>query len=325
MAKDDVAKASKNLEQAQNELKDVRNDFGKTKAALESAFDAIDLQIAQILLKIERLEPPPAEPGKPEPKLDRQTESALRALKLELRQLYRQYRNIVTVGNLYVQVDNANKKLEAEAEQLKAYKDLIAFEGNNAVFQFVFTITENNNASSEGTITWPITLGSITLGYDIGDTRQRKSDRQVRVVSSFQDLMSIDCRGMEVAEERRIPRMYPITGEIGLAEVIQDYMRVTEIKGQKFQLGGNNDSYRDKIIFTTTVNGSINPGIELTKRMGQLIEASADIGADRTDAHEVTILLTPFGKTPGGSAPGIIIEEMPTVRVRGRLVEQTPG
>lgn len=312
----EVATAAENLKTAQAGLKDGRNDFGTSKAALESAFDSIDLQIEQVLHKIDRLE---LEKGNPH------SEGLLKTLKLELRQLYRQYRYVVTVGNLYVQVDKVNKELKRREAKLGSYKDVIAFEGNNAVFQFIFQVTENNNATSRGTITWPIVPGVITLGYDVGDKRKRASDRQVRILSSFRELLHLDCRNIDIADEHRFPRMYPITGEIGLAEVLGDYLRVSDLKGQKFHLGGASDSYRDKITFTTAINGSIKPGINLSKRIGQLIDVSADLTADRMDVHEVTIFLTPPGATPGASAPGIIIQEMPPVRVRARLVEQSPA
>ena len=235
-----------------------------------------------------------------------------------------------------------NKDLEAKLEERKkdyndknkGYKAVVDFESNNAVFQFMFQITENNNATSTGTITWPIDIGVITLGYGVGDKRQRMSDRQVRLVASFGELVQLvepdkpddpSCDDVEIPEEHRFPRRYPITGEIGLAEVIWDYMRVNKLKSGKFQAGGANNSYRDKITFTTAINGGLTPGLNLSKRMGQLIQADVDLTADRKDVHELIIFLTPPGAAPAASPQEVIIRQMPAVRVRSRSVEQSPA
>jgi hypothetical protein len=102
--------------------------------------------------------------------------------------------------------------------------------------------------------------------------------------------------------------------------------RINKSQSAGFQSGGAGDSYRDKIAFTTTISGGLNPGINLSKRMGQLIEASADFGVSRIDNHELTIFLSPPGTVAGTAAPTeIIIRNMPAVRVRARQLEQSPA
>lgn len=72
------------------------------------------------------------------------------------------------------------------------------------------------------------------------------------------------------------------------------------------------------------INGGLQPGINLSKMMGQLINVSADLNADRKDIHEVTVFLTPPGQPPPTGAQEVIIRQLPALRVRGRMVEQAP-
>lgn len=312
-----IEKASKRLSDALDQVKS-RSDYGTTKLELEDAFDSINLQIDQVLQKISKLESElVAAPD------DQHRKNMLETLKNEAIQLDRQYRRLVEVGQLFVAATRAGAGLAQLRKERRRFKEVIDFEGNAAVFQFVFQVTENNNGSTAGTITWPITTGVITLGYGAGEKRKRSSDRQVKLVATFGELNELPCGDVEVAEEPRLPLRYPITGEIGLNEVISDYMTVATRKGQRFQSA--NDSYRDKITFTTAINGSLNPGINLSKRMGQLIQASIDLNADRTDVHELTIFLTPPGALATGGTQELIIRQVPPVRVRAKTILQSPA
>jgi hypothetical protein len=354
-----IKKLKEPIEKAEKKLKEAESDYGKSHAALQDAFDAVNLQIDQVLQKITRLESE-IEALQKKRDLEKQKGSAANqlaidefereqkrredqanTLKQEAAQLYRQYKNIEAVASLVAAVDKAVSDSDEKLQQLlKDRKDervqkLLAYISNNSVLQFVFTVTEDNNATTTGTITWPIDLGVITLGYSAGDSKTRKSDRQVRLVVSFDEYLKLlkpdkpgdpSCFDVVIPEETRFPLRYPITGEIGLAEVISDYIRVTAVKGGKFHPQTSNDSYRDKITFTTTLKAGLTPGINLSKRMGQLIQASADFTLNRIDVHELTIFLTPPAPAgSGGSAQEIIIREMPAVRVRTRAVEQSPA
>ena len=167
-------------------------------------------------------------------------------LRQEARQLYDEYSKLVEIGKKIAAAAAQNKIVKdlADVRNGKDYAEVMAFDNNKATFQFIFQIWENNNATSTGTVTWPITPGVITLGYSVGDKKQRATDRQVRLISSFREMTRMDCTDVTVPDEPRFPRRYPITGNIGLAEVIYEYMTLTGRKNQ--ELSGT-DSYRDKI------------------------------------------------------------------------------
>ena len=54
---------------------------------------------------------------------------------------------------------------------------------------FEFEITENNKASTTGTVTWPVNLGTFTLGWSGGKERKRVSEKGVvSAATSFEIL-----------------------------------------------------------------------------------------------------------------------------------------
>ena len=72
--------------------------------------------------------------------------------------------------------------LENLKERKRAYKKIYEFEGQTVVFFFEFQITEDNNLTSNGSVIWPIMwgpyIGTFTMGYDVGDKKQRYTERR---------------------------------------------------------------------------------------------------------------------------------------------------
>jgi hypothetical protein len=327
--KNNISKLNKDLGPWIKQL-NANDDFGRTRIELRDAHSAIILQLLQVAESAAKV----VDPTRGGRDTDLQN-AELNRLEHEKKRLEGQLATVKSALEALEKLEDMQKKLDEENARLGegqgAPKDtplaqLARFQGHKAFFEFIFEVTEDNNASSEGKITWPITMGVITLGYDVGDTKQRMSNRKVRVISTFGELLDeskLNCWDIMVAEETRFPRRYPITGQIGLDEVISDYLLVAAAQGHKFKDGG--ESYTDTITFTTTVSGGLNPGVNLSKRMGQLVEADLDLSLSRKDMHKVTVFLTP----PGGASPGpaneIIIKQMPAVRTRTSNVREPPS
>ena len=203
-------------------------------------------------------------------------------------------------------------------EQDKLYSDIISFESHDAVFQFIFTITETNNLTGGTTFTWPIALGSLVLGVSAGDKKSRVGDRRVNVAITFTELAAYKCRRSDEHDshdDKLRAISYPITGTIGLAEVIEQYLRLSADGAEfgKFESGGK--SYQDKITFTTERDISLKPSINLSRRIGQTsVLANVDATAGRKDVHELTLFLkgSETGAKPS-SPTEIIIRRMPIV------------
>jgi hypothetical protein len=300
------------------------SDFGTTSRELEDARASIRLQLLQVSEEAARVV------SQNNSSKEALKGAVLDRLEQEKDQLTAQLAAVKTAQMALDKKEKLEKSLKAARGKLGkggSLADFKEFVLNTAVFEFEFDAQEDNNATSNGTITWPIALGTIKLAYDVGDKKQRLNERTVKVVSTFAELIvekDQNCGDVAVAVDERFPRRYPITGEIGLDEVISDYLIVAGRKGRKFSTT-DGKSYFNAITFTTTVNGGLNPSISLTKRMGQLVDADVDLAVIRKDVHKVTIYLKPPGSPAKPAATQeIIIKQMPTVRTRTRIVRQQP-
>jgi hypothetical protein len=157
------------------------------------------------------------------------------------------------------------------------------------------------------------------LGYDIGDKKQRFSERTIKIAATFGELYRLECLGEASANHEVLTKKYPIQGSIGLDEVFNSYIDIG--KNGKFDTGG--ESYTDTIRFTTSINGSIKPSVTLAKA-GRTITAEADLTATRKDVHELKVFLTPPSSSKALPAQKVIITQMPAVRVRARVERQPP-
>jgi hypothetical protein len=314
------------------------SDFGTRREELADAYAALELQLLQIKQARARIAA--------SSQATEEKDSANAALDAENGRIARQIANYTAASKALDDKPGAEKEMDdLRKERRKKFGDLIDFNNNSAVFQFEFEVTEDNNATSTGSFIWPVVLGglpgSFTMGYDVGDKRQRQAKRTVKLASTFDELAlsyensgnghnngdshRLDCRNASLPAPDPLPRTYPITGNIGLDGVFREYIEM--LKSGKFKSGG--ESYMDKIQFTTTVNGGLKPAIDLARKPGPTIKASADINASRKDLHILSVFLTPpdgsdkAGDKAGG-AQELAITRMPAVRIRGDIVRLPP-
>ena len=185
-----------------------------------------------------------------------------------------------------VEIDIADEKKNRKSKFTK----LIEFIGTGIGYNFHFEITENNNASGDATFVWPIHLGSFTLAIGAGDNKQRFSDRTIKLGATFADLIKVDdC----VPQEERLAHRYPIKGRIGLDEVVEQYVLISEDKHSNLA-SGKKDIYTDTIRFTTEISGSVSPSFSIAPALGRTISADLDLAVDRKDVHEVVVSLVPY-------------------------------
>ncbi len=151
---------------------------------------------------------------------------------------------------------------------------------------FYFEMAEDNDASSKGSITIPITLGSYTVAYTAGGARERKTIQKIDTANTFQDIANL-----KICDDT-LPRQnfkYPITGEIGLQATFENYAMLMRLHADESLVGG----FEDEVQFTTLIGGSITPSIELKPKPGKLIKAEATLAAQRLDIHRVKLVFTP--------------------------------
>jgi hypothetical protein len=154
--------------------------------------------------------------------------------------------------------------------------------------KFSFKITESNDASGSALFRLPFTNGTFTLGIVAGKDKERRNTRVIEIGDSFEGLVvgrETACAG--VAKPGR-NWVHPITGNIGLAEVVHTYTRLV----------GNNEKvgeFSDELQYTVSVYGSVNPSVNISRaefKKLRLVNASGNLRADRTDIHRVKIAFT---------------------------------
>lgn len=319
--KEELAKLQKVLGQS---------DFGTRKEELEDAGRSLKLRGAQIDLALEKVVASSHS--------EKEAELAKNALTIEKSMVEEQARNWNSSYKALLAIADKQEEISKEQKKLKPYDDVIGFEVHAVVFQFELEVTEDNNLSSTGSVSWPAVMngfaGSITLGYDVGDKRQRLAKRTVKLASTFDELLAsfdvpdpkkpnkLNCLDVTPALPDRRPRRYPINGNVGLAEVFADYMKM--LRSGKFKTGG--ESYTDKIQFTTTINGALKPGIDIARKPGPTVKVSADLNGSRKDLHIVTVALSPgdVDGDKGGAVQNLVITSMPAVRIRGDIIRLPP-
>jgi hypothetical protein len=245
------------------------------------------------------------------------SESRLETILLEVRQLSAQFESLRTIANALKERDTEIANLNTMQENRgKRFGDIMGFEANDALFAFVFTITEANDASAGATMVWPIPLGTLTLTGGLTDKRSRLGERKVNLVLTFGELNTLPCDRDYYVDGGRAHR-YPITGTIGLDEVFTQYLSVVKADAGfgKFDAGGK--SFSDRITFTTEFGGSLKPSMA-RKVNTRTLNTNLDLAASRKDVHELTMFIRPVdggGKATVTTVQEIVIRRMPSPRI----------
>ena len=193
-------------------------------------------------------------------------------------------------------------------ESINAHDPVIAgtvakFAGSAIAYQFKFDITETNNNSASLSFSLPFIAsnppadrGNFGLGLSGGIHQKREAKREIKMVEGFQELAHLDCTK---ASERRANLLYPLTGTIGMNEVIATFLKLgtsgagVSKPGQiALQIEGE-PQFTDTLTFTTTISVGATPKIVLSPvgQAFQLTQASANLSADRKDIHELVVTL----------------------------------
>src|SRR4051812_19115277 len=103
-------------------------------------------------------------------------------------------------------------------------------------YDFSFDIVEDNNASADGTWGLPYTLGgAFSLTANGQFNRSRHTIRNFKITDTFEQLYHTQCGeppppGVPSQPENLI---YPISGEIGIYEVVKTFINLQQIENPK--------------------------------------------------------------------------------------------
>jgi hypothetical protein len=127
--------------------------------------------------------------------------------------------------------------------------------------------------------------------------RIRHTKRNFKITDSFQELYDTKCGvppppGVPSQPENLI---YPISGEIGVYEVVKTFIKLQQIDNKK---AGEVFTFGDTLMFTTVLSGGVHPKLVITPLPDRfrLAAANGDFSAGRTDIH--TVVITMAGDKP---------------------------
>jgi hypothetical protein len=143
-------------------------------------------------------------------------------------------------------------------------------------YEFTFSITENNNAKADINAEIPfLTKGSsFTLLANADSEQQRFSNRNFRILDTFDELRNGDYCSPKTLENNLT---YPIAGEIGIYEVVTTFAKLSRVaslkkppfaplpkESQPEPLNKVVFRFADTLTFTTTLSGGVTPTLTLS-------------------------------------------------------------
>ena len=176
--------------------------------------------------------------------------------------------------------------------------------GTNIGYEFSFVITEDKVGPS-GQVKFDrpdSTGGSFVLDVRPSAELKRMNTRGFILLEDLTKVNSMNCS----PEAARANWVYPITGETGMAEVIQTYIRLQMLAG----LSPADTTFpnilptvfSDALVFTTNWSAGTAATLQLNTVAGsfRLEKASLTGTASRNDTHNVTVALAYDGPPTGG-------------------------
>jgi hypothetical protein len=186
-------------------------------------------------------------------------------------------------------------RINGEISSNVGWKNIRKFYNHEMASDFRFKITETNNAGVTAAYRLPLPLGTLTVGLDGSDTKERESERNAKLTISFRELDEMSC--VNGVPETAHALRYPIRGNIGLFEVLDQYVKLSNQKDGKLAKAS---PYSDQITFTTTLDGGVSSDVVIAPTPREQLTASLDLGGTRKDLHSVTISLAQPAPTESG-------------------------
>lgn len=166
------------------------------------------------------------------------------------------------------------------------------YDGALIFMDFTFMNTEDNNNDTNINLLSTLMRGTDALNIKASNNRSRSSTRNFRTQDSFAGILTapLTCEG----RSRSSDYLYPVTGEIGLYEVINTFLLLNEGRSLIGGVVPKDRLFADTLVFSTTISGTLGPKITLSpvgKAIG-LADAAFTSTNSRTDMHTVIVGLS---------------------------------
>jgi hypothetical protein len=222
-------------------------------------------------------------------------------------------------------LEDALRRAAAQGAKRRAHVERIR-DLSKIGYEFNFVMSENNNAGASGltferAASHPGDGFKLVLVADLNSDNSenaRQNTRTFSVVDDLKELQKARCGRVETT--RRNP-VYPITGSIGISEIVRTYIELetmTELTTVNAEKGQEMIAFSDRLEFTTTFDAAASAELQFETAVGswRLTNASLSGSAFRQDVHKVTVSLA----RDGGAEP-----DLPEIARFGRSVRRSPA
>jgi hypothetical protein len=225
------------------------------------------------------------------------TPSIILAVRCEARaELYAQVQRLLRESQSPIvqrmRPEDVVKQLAKIQKEDRMVADLVKTYAGVAIgYHFFFDITEDNKNSATADFSMPIPkAGFVKLGATGRADLTREAMRTVEIVEHLQDLAALNnCSAISLSSGNLV---YPLTGSIGMREIIRTFLRLSE--ANPGANGRNGDqSFSDTLDFVTTISVGATPSITIAKvsKDFHLVDASGTFSSDRTDHHRLIVAM----------------------------------
>jgi hypothetical protein len=149
-------------------------------------------------------------------------------------------------------------------------------------YNFDFTSFEENVAAGGATFAIPMAHGVFKIGFDAGETKHREGERTINITEEIGNVRKLNCSHTARSDSLH----YPVTGSVGIANVIQRYVSLHGEKGLKV------GTFTDQLVYWLQLNANVRPSVSLIPVSKHNIDASAQIGATRKDQHKIFLSIS---------------------------------
>lgn len=168
------------------------------------------------------------------------------------------------------------------------------YESAAIAYDFTFNIVEDNSAGVDLDFLSKWTKGTVGLNFKVNNDRQRQTIRNFRIVDNFGSLRKY--RRCPKITEKTPNLVYPVTGTIGLDELVKTFVDLNEFQN----LAGKDEKntvpvLADTFHFVTTMGASVAPSIgytPVTTKFHLSRASGGPVGATRTDTHQVIVAVS---------------------------------
>jgi hypothetical protein len=157
-------------------------------------------------------------------------------------------------------------------------------------YSFDFHITEHNRAGGSAGFKMPwMATNAVDVAAAGAIDLTRAGSRVFGTEDSWEDYLIgdffSDCDKVPWDQRPRTV-LYPLTGSIGVGNVVRTFIEIEE-------QGGAKDNFVDTLTFTTDVGGGIDAAVKIAPVPSQfrLVSATASVAASRVDIHKLTVSL----------------------------------